>query len=269
MTEATVNLEIDGRFFQAREGMTILDVARREGIPIPTLCYHEALESVGACRLCVVEITHPDWKGWKGLVTSCLYPVEEGLQVTTDNPEIHKTRKTLLDLLLARCPGSEVIQKMAAEYGVTATSFRKNETETLCILCGLCVRVCAVKGCSAIATAGRGIQKRISIPFGQPPPDCIGCASCAHICPTGQIKYEDKGDIRKIWGHSFTMARCPSCGRPVMPETQVEFEARKSGLDPDYFRTCPACSQHQTVETIRSAFGIKSVEAGDAVEVAR
>ena len=74
-TEATISLEIDGRFFQAREGMTILEVARREGIPIPTPCHHESLEPVGACRLCVVEITHPDWKGWKGLVTSCLYPV--------------------------------------------------------------------------------------------------------------------------------------------------------------------------------------------------
>lgn len=266
MSEKTINLEINGRFFQAREGMTILEVAKREGIPIPTLCYHEALEPFGACRLCVVQITHPDWKGWKGLVTSCLYPVEGGLQVVTDNEDIRNVRKTLLDLLLARCPDSTVIQEMAAEYGVTATSYKKNEEDTTCILCGLCVRVCAVKGCNAIGTAGRGIEKRIAIPFKQPPPDCIGCASCAHICPTGTIKYRDTEDVRKIWGHSFEMAKCTSCGRPIMPEKQIEFEAKKSGLDPDYFRTCSACSQRKTVETIRSSFNVKAVET---VEVAR
>ena len=256
--EKPVNLAIDGRRVQASAGMSVLDVAKRERIHIPTLCHHDALEPFGACRLCLVEITHADWKGWKGLVTACHYPIEEGLEVTTDNASIRNARRTVLDLLLARCPGSDVIQKMAGEYGVTATSYRERETETLCILCGLCVRICAAKGCNAIGTAGRGIEKRISIPFKQPPPDCIGCASCAQICPTGAITYEDKGHVRKIWGHSFKMVACTGCGRPVMPEKQLEFEAEKSGLAPDYLEVCPTCSQQKTVETIRSAFDVAS-----------
>lgn len=258
-TENAINVEIDGQFFQAEEGMTILQVAKREGIDIPTLCNHDALEPAGACRMCVVEITHADWKGWKGLVTSCLYPVEEGLQVTTDNEELRATRKTLMDLLLARCPESTFIQKRAAEYGITATSFKKNEVDTVCILCGLCVRVCAAKGCDAIGTADRGVGKTISMPFDQPPPDCIGCASCAHICPTDAIEYEDAGNVRKIWGHTFEMVGCKSCGMPIMPEKQLAFEAEKSGLDPDYFATCARCAQNKTVETIKSSFDMKSV----------
>jgi len=262
-TDNNINLTINGRSFQAWKGMTILEVAKREGIVIPTLCSHDALEPFGACRLCLVEITHRDWKGWKGLVASCLYPVEEGLEVTTDNQEIQNTRRTLLDLLLARCPNSDVIRRLATDYGVSATLYKKNETETTCILCGLCVRVCEVKGCNAISTAGRGITKEIAKPFDQPPPNCIGCASCAHICPTGAISYEDTDEVRKIWGHDFTMAKCESCGCPIMPEKQLEYEANKANLDPDYFKRCSACSRDKTVKTIRSSFGAKNLAFGD------
>jgi NADH dehydrogenase/NADH:ubiquinone oxidoreductase subunit G len=263
MTDKTINLEIDGRAFEAREGESVLEAATREGIAIPTLCHHDGIEPSGACRLCVVEITHADWKGWKGLVTACLYPVEEGLRVTTDNPEIHKARKTILDLLLARCPGSDVIRKLAARYGVTRTSFKESDLKTTCILCGLCVRVCAVKGVDAINSSGRGIGKRIAIPFKQPPPDCIGCLSCAHICPTNTIKFEERKDDRRIWGRTFEMIACESCGKPIMPEAQAAFEAKRSGLDAGYFRTCPACSIASTVKTIGSSFDLESSETNE------
>lgn len=265
MNDKTINVEINGRFLQAREGETILQAAGREGIKIPTLCHHDALEPFGACRLCLVEITHPDWKGWKGLVTACLYPVEEGLQVVTDSDEIMKARRTVLDLLLARCPESTVIRDLAAAHGVTESSFQANKLKTTCILCGLCVRVCAVKGLSAVSTAGRGIEKRIAIPFKQPPQDCIGCLSCAHICPTNTIKFDESGDVRKIWGRSFAMIKCEVCGRPVMPEVQAEYEAKRSELDLDYFTVCPDCSRAKTVETIAATFDMTRLESGDTV----
>ncbi len=260
MSEKTINLEINGRFFQAAEGQTVLDVARREGIEIPTLCHHDALEPFGACRICLVEITHKNWKGWSGLVTACLYPVEEGLQVTTENAEIAKARRTMLDLLLARCPGSDKIRRLAAAQGVTKTSFKKAAHPTTCILCGLCVRVCAVKGANAIDTSGRGIGKKIAIPFRQPPPDCIGCASCAHICPTDTIRCEDTGTGRKIWGHSFEMVACEACGKPILPRKQMEFEAARSKLDESYFSVCADCSQAKTFKTIGTAFDMEGVQ---------
>jgi predicted molibdopterin-dependent oxidoreductase YjgC len=216
----------------------------------------------------MVEITHPNWRGWKGLVTACLYPVEEGLQVTTENQEIHQTRKTVLDLLLARCPDAPYIRKLAAEHGVTNTTFKRNEVETVCILCGLCVRVCAVKGSDAIGTARRGIRREIAAPFGMPPPDCIGCTSCAHICPTDAIPWEDVNGVRKIWEQEFEMVKCVSCGRPIMPIKQLEFEAQRAGISPDYMTTCPACSQTKTLETIRASFKIKRPAFEDAVEAA-
>ncbi len=263
MSEKTIAREINGRVYEARDGETILNVARRVGIEIPTLCHHDAVEPAGACRLCLVEITHADWKGWKGLVASCLYLVEEGLQVTTDNEEIFQARRTVLDLLAARCPGSDVIADLAARYGLKRTSFKKAKVATTCILCGLCVRICAVKGCNAINTAGRGIEKRISIPFKRPPADCIGCASCAQICPTNTIRYEDKGDVRKIWGRAFEMIKCEQCGRPILPEIQAAYEASKSGLGIEYFKTCPACNRENTVETISSAFDMKKAGLAD------
>jgi len=263
MTENTISLEINDRVLEAREGMTILDAAVREGIEIPTLCHHDGLEPYGSCRLCLVEISHPDWKGWKGLVTACLYPVEEGLCVTTDNEEIHQIRKTILDLLLARCPGSDVIRKHAAKYGLKRTSYKELDLKTTCILCGMCVRVCAVKGVNAINSSGRGIGRRIAIPFKQPPEDCIGCLSCAHICPTNTIKYEEKKDARRIWGRTFEMMACESCGKPIMPEAQAEFEAKRSGLSADYFKTCAACSIKSTVKTISSTFDLESGESSE------
>src|SRR4030042_2902326 len=105
-----VKLTINGRTITAPEGATVLHAARVNNINIPTLCENEAVAPYGACRLCLVEITTS--KGRKRLVTSCLYQVEEGLTVRTDSERIARIRRMLLELLLARCPDSEVIQNM-------------------------------------------------------------------------------------------------------------------------------------------------------------
>jgi NADH dehydrogenase/NADH:ubiquinone oxidoreductase subunit G len=238
-----IELFVDGRRVKAEEGETLLVAARRAGIEVPTLCYHDALEAWGGCRLCVVEITHADWGGWKGLVTACLYPVSQGLEVDTGvetgNERVFAARKNVLDLLLARCPASDVIREMAREYGVEKTSYTESDLDTTCILCTLCVRVCEEIGACAISTSGRGHEKRIAPPFDIAAEACIGCFSCVHICPTDAIEFEETDVLRKIWGREFRMVHCEDCGRPLMTEEHREYEAKNgllhplSGLQPD------------------------------------
>jgi bidirectional [NiFe] hydrogenase diaphorase subunit len=252
--EEMMRLQINGQSYEAEPGRTILDVARREGIRIPTLCHHQGLEPWGGCRLCMVEITHADWKGWKGLVTACLYPVEEGLEVVTDNEAVHAARRVILDLLLARCPEAELIRKLAAEYGVIKSSYRLNEEKTDCIMCTLCVRACAAVGANAISTGSRGAGKYIAVPFHSPPPDCIGCLSCAHICPTGCIEFEETAFTRKIWDREFRLIKCSDCGGPVMTEEQRAFEIKKTGLPEDNLNLCPECKKQKIVDTITATF---------------
>src|SRR4030043_27257 len=193
-----VTFKINGREFKAEEGQTILQVARENGIDIPTLCHNEAIEPYGACRLCIVEIS----KGRRTkIVTSCLYPVEEGLEGKTGSPRVIRNRKMLVELLLGRCSKNKVIKELASQMGIEQPSFKPEYLEDNdCIVCGLCVRACEqVVGVSAISLVNRGITKEPAPPFLEPAADCIGCGFCYYICPTGAIKMEDRGDTRIIY----------------------------------------------------------------------
>ena len=180
--EKEVTIKIDGKELKTINGQTILQVAEKVGIEIPTLCYNEALEPFGACRLCSVEIT--DKRGRKKIVTSCNYPVFDGLVVETKSEKVFNTRQMLLELLLARCPNVKKIQDLAREYGVKEPSFFVGDPEEDCILCGLCSRVCEKVGVSAINFANRGIEREVTAPYHTISDDCVGCGACAIVCPT-------------------------------------------------------------------------------------
>jgi len=176
-----VTLTIDQQKVKAEEGSTILDAARGLGIDIPTLCYHENLIPRGACRLCTVEIK----KGKRTrLVTSCVYPAEDGLIVKTESEPVVKVRKMLLELMLASSPGTKAIQDYAKRYGITKSRF---ETEpNFCILCGLCVRYCnEIKGKNAIGFVGRGTERKVMFFPDIAAEECPKCGECFSICPTG------------------------------------------------------------------------------------
>jgi coenzyme F420-reducing hydrogenase beta subunit len=182
-----VTIVIDGKEQQVLEGTPLLNVARQLGIDIPTLCYHKEVSPFGACRLCSVEVTNKH--GRKRVVTSCNYPVEEGIVVETKSDKIFEVRQGILKLLMARCPKSVKIKNLGQEYGIQEHGMWESNIDEDCILCGLCVRVCKeLIGVSAINFAGRGVEREVTSPYHKFSDDCIGCGACALVCPTGSKK---------------------------------------------------------------------------------
>ncbi|MBK5100785.1 MAG: FAD-dependent oxidoreductase [Desulfobacteraceae bacterium] len=181
-----ITFKINGKEVQGEKGKTILQVAKKYGIEIPTLCHHEALEPAGMCRLCTVELF--DGRRTR-FVTACNYPVWQDMEVFTDTEAVHKGRRLIVELLLARCPDVPIIVDLAAKYGIKEPRFKKGDDD--CILCGLCVRICERMGNSAISLTGRGLDMKVDTPFHVQTEVCMGCGACVSVCPTGRIKLED------------------------------------------------------------------------------
>ncbi|RJQ55201.1 MAG: 4Fe-4S dicluster domain-containing protein, partial [Desulfobacteraceae bacterium] len=181
-----ITFKLNGQTVQGENGQYILQVAEKYGVEIPTLCHHKALEPAGMCRLCTVEVF--DGRRTR-FVTSCNYPIWEGMEVKTDTEAVHKGRKLLVELLLARCPEVPLLKNLAEKYGIREPRFRKENDD--CILCGLCTRICERMGNAAIALTGRGTEMKVDTPFHIQTEFCMGCGACVSVCPTGHIKLED------------------------------------------------------------------------------
>lgn len=233
----TVTITIDGREITAESGVTVMEAAREANIHIPNLCSNEELTPYGACRLCMVEVTHGKRTR---LVASCIYEVAEGISVKTETEQIADTRKLVIELLLTRNPKHPVLLGYAEKFGIDKPRF---EAEVKgCILCGQCVRTCReVVGVSAIGFEGRGVTRKIATPFGEAPPDCIACGSCHYICPVDVIPMKDKDGVRRIWNTDFPLAKCESCGQYFAPEKQLEYFCKITGLPREHFNNCPTC----------------------------
>lgn len=242
-----VNLTVNGQPVAVPDGTVLLEAVRASGVELPTLCYHEGLEPYGACRLCMVAVTEP----LKAIVASCTYQVEEGMVVETGAPEAVASRRMSLEFLLSRCPQSAVIREMAEREGVTSSRFGfppPEMVDELCMLCGLCVRVCRVViGASAISFIGRGVERKVGTPFDIHSDACIGCGACAEVCPTSAIKIEDRGNKRILhtWNTTVDLSACPECGRFFAPEP-MSFLKEMFPEIKDLWALCPACRQQRT-----------------------
>ena len=218
MTMEMVNITIDGQKVQVPKTSTVLEAALSLGIKIPTLCYHPELRVEGACRVCVVEV-----QGARTLVASCVYPVNEGMVVTTNTPAVREARKLVVELLLANHPSDCLacqrnlnceLQNIASDLGIREVRFDgekkclplDNSNPSLvrdqnkCILCGRCIRACSERqGVHVYTFANRGFDTTVVPAFDQglDEVNCTYCGQCAAVCPTGAIV--EKDDTEAVW----------------------------------------------------------------------
>jgi len=185
------NITLNDRSIEVSNGETILEVATRENVTIPTLCHHENLEAHGGCRLCIVEARMG--KRTK-MVTACNYEVWEGLEILTDSPRVERNRRMTAELLLARCPDVPMLKELASGYGIEKPRFGPHVTQAEgtgsdCILCGLCVRICRERMKASVTDfVGRGIEMAVDTPYHRGSEVCLSCGACEHVCPTGSIR---------------------------------------------------------------------------------
>ncbi len=211
----TVNIQINGMPLSVPKGISILEAARFAGIEIPTLCYLKDINEIGACRICMVEV-----KGARSLVTACVYPVNEGMEIFTNTERVRHSRKTTLELILSthdkKClscvrSGNCELQALCKEFGVDDENAFAGETihydfddsaahmvrdNNKCILCRRCVAACDAQGISVIGANARGFDTHISSAFDKDLADvsCISCGQCIVNCPTGAIVEKDDTD---------------------------------------------------------------------------
>ena len=206
---ANVNIKINGVDYEVEAGITVLEAARQAGVNIPTLCYLKGINEIGACRMCVVEV-----KGAKGLVTACVYPVNEGMEITTTSPRVLHSRKKNLQLLLSNhnreCTacvrsGACEFQELCQRYGITEDSIYQGEKPVYdldksavhmirdnnkCILCRRCTAVCEKnQGIGVIGVNERGFRSYVGSPFNMLLGEtaCVNCGQCINACPTGAL----------------------------------------------------------------------------------
>ncbi|MEN7973331.1 MAG: NADH-dependent [FeFe] hydrogenase, group A6, partial [Verrucomicrobiota bacterium] len=213
-----INLTIDNKPFSVEEGTTVLKACQLAGINIPTLCYLESIQEIGACRVCLVEI-----EGVKDLVASCVMPVSEDMKVQTNNRRVREARKVVVELLLSEhegdckvCDRNEdcELQNISRDLGITtlryegekAPRYQDHSTTALvrdsakCISCRRCVTVCTeTQSISALFPQSRGFKTTIGPAFGQglDTVTCVQCGQCAAVCPVGAISERDQTD--EVW----------------------------------------------------------------------
>ena len=242
-------INIDGKMCKGHAGETLMEVANRNNIDIPSLCYKKGFEGLGRCRLCLVEVKEGKRKK---IVSACVYPIKDGIEVITSTDEIIKMRKDIILLLLLRSPENDYIKELAEEYGVKSPKKYNDQKNDDCILCGLCVEACEKLGTNAISFVYRGITKKVSTPFDDPSKDCIGCGSCAEVCPTNAIKLREINGTRTIWNRSFDLIQCTVCGNYYTTAESLKYVEEKLDYEEDHI--CERCKRKAMGSKFKESF---------------
>lgn len=245
-----MNVVIDGRLYEAERGETILELCRRNGIHIPTLCHSDALPGQGNCRLCIVEVIE---NKKSRVVASCIFPLTREVEVLTSSEKIKRIRRTEISLLSLKAPDDRYLKELKEEYGAREPERLSASKGDNCILCGLCVRACEEMGTCAISTVNRGVYKKVSTPFDEPSDACIGCGACAMACPTRFIKIREADGVRTIWDKDFHLVKCTACGKYTVTEEQLKLLQGKLGLDSNDF-LCSECRRKHEAQKFKEIY---------------
>lgn len=237
-----MRIVIDDHPIDTREGATVLNAAREDGIHIPTLCHHPALTPSGSCRLCAVELLDGTSEQ-SVMLLACAAKVREGMRLRTHGERVVQARTKAFQRLIAMAPTSRRLREMAEQEGISLPPVPDG-----CILCRLCIRVCKqVVGREALTMVSTGQGQRVvSIPG-----RCIGCGTCANLCPTQVITISDTYDIRtiRLRGEELgqhPLERCKGCGKFYATVQQVLLSERRIAPHPQlkhHHKYCPTCAK--------------------------
>ncbi len=237
----TVTIQIDSRPVAAAQGDTVLETARKNSIYIPTLCFHPALKPSGSCKLCAVEVENPD--GHALAMLSCVLKVKAGMVIRTQGEVVKKARTRALKRLIQLAPQARRLHDLAEREGITLPPAPDG-----CIRCRLCVRVCKeIIGQQALRMEKAGGRMQV-IPDSD---KCIGCGTCANLCPTHMIKVIDAGQMRTVRTDDCVfgvqpLERCEGCGKNYATERQVHMVEQRTEPHPHVklrHHYCPSCAK--------------------------
>jgi predicted molibdopterin-dependent oxidoreductase YjgC len=233
MMEKKIPLNIDGRDVEAVAGQTILEVAREQGIYIPTLCHYSKTTNVGACRVCVVEVEKA-----RSLVASCCMPVSPGMVIKTDTAKVRASQRLIVELLWASgdhncltceqngaCELQNLVYWLGIEkprFNIDPPGYETEKTNTMiqrdlnkCILCGRCIRACnEIQVNEVLDFSGRGSRAKVGPAFGADyiDSDCYFCGECVDACPVGSLTFKQARFAGRPWEVKKVKTTCPYCG---------------------------------------------------------
>ena len=237
-----VRIRIDGRPFEVEEEKTVLEVLRQNDFRMPTLCYHPVLKPSGSCKLCAVEVLGRS-TGKKMALLACILKVREGLEIATDGDVVLRARVRAFRDLLRMAPQAGSIIELARSFDIDP-----GPPPDGCIRCRLCIRVCK----EIVGPGALKMEKREGQKFVVPVEDrCIGCGTCANICPTQVIAVQDRDNVRTIRIREevigrHPLERCEGCGRYFATPRFLDHIHRRTSSHTDtkqHHNYCPTCAK--------------------------